>query len=157
MKLKFQFLSNKYFTTKVTLAILYSILVSRFIVLCDKDWMSLTYEKVSLPDYMNVDELALQDRSCKAEYNKTHIIAKTALNSCGTSFRETEQELIFSNALTTANLPTGGAIINREKEISLKFCCTYGRLRTIGSFNFLPAKQKLTIIESKISYKFYSI
>ena len=115
--------------------------------------MSLTYERSSLPDYLKVDELALQDRSCKARYNKTHIIAETALNSCGTLFRETEQELIFSNVLTTANIPTGGAIINREKEISLKFSCTYGRLRTVGSFNFLPAKQKLTITESKILYK----
>ena len=125
-------------------------LVSRFAVTCDKDWMSLTYERSSLPDYINVDKLALENRSCKASYNKTHIIAKTALNKCGTSSRETEQELIFSNALTTTNIPSDGAIINREKEISLKFTCTYGRFRTVGSFNFLPAKQKLTITESKI-------
>lgn len=112
--------------------------------------MSIAYEKSSLPDYMNIDELALQDRSCKARYNKTHIIAETALNKCGTSFRETEQELIFSNALTSANIPGGGSIIQRKKEVSLKFTCTYGRFRTVGSFNFLPAKQKLTVHEGKI-------
>lgn len=112
--------------------------------------MSLAYEKNSLPDYINVEELALQDRSCKARHNKTHIIARTDLNGCGTTHRETEQELIFSNALTTADIPSGGEIIHRNKEISLKFSCSYGRLRTVGSFNFLPAKQKLTITESKL-------
>lgn len=111
--------------------------------------MSIAYERSSLPDYMNIDELALQDRSCKATSNQTHIFAKTPLNSCGTSSWETEQELIFSNALTTTNIPSDGSIINRNKEVSLKFTCTYGRFRTVGSFNFLPAKQKLTINESK--------
>ena len=111
--------------------------------------MSIAYKRSSLPDYINIDELALQDRSCKAKSNKTHIFAETRLNGCGTSYRETQQELIFSNALTTDSIPSDGSIISRSKEVSFKFTCTYGRFRTVGSFNFLPAKQKLTINESK--------
>lgn len=111
--------------------------------------MSLAYERASLPDYININELALHDRSCKANHNKTHIIVTTALNRCGTTFRETEEELIFSNALTSDSLPSSGKLINRNKEISLTFTCTYGRRKTVGSFNFLPAKQKLTVTESK--------
>ena len=118
-------------------------------MICDKDSMRVVFERSNLPKSANIDALYLRDDRCRASYNQTHVFVKTSLKDCGTSYHESDQEMFFSNTLYQRSIRSGGAVITRDHTINFNFTCSYGRKLTVGSLSFLPAKQTLTVSQSR--------
>lgn len=68
--------------------------------------------------------LALNDPSCRAFVNRTHVIASTILIGCGTKTRYTTTSVIYSNKLRTLP-PRRNALISRGKKVDIPFSCEY--------------------------------
>ena len=119
---------------------------SHFLVFCNNDAMTAVFKRADLPKHVNVDQLYLRDVRCKASYNSTHVFINTALTGCGTLYKETEQMMFFTNTLSERSLNApGGAVISRNYLFEANFTCSYGRKRTVGTFSFEPAKQRLFV------------
>ena len=112
--------------------------------------MTAVFERADLPKHVNVDRLYLRNRRCKASYNSTHVFINTPLTGCDTVYKETEQMMFFTNTLSerSQNVPEGG-VITRDYLFKANFTCGYGRKRTVGTFSFEPAQQRLTVNLSK--------
>ena len=127
-----------------------SVVASQFQVICGNDGITVLAHRSSLPKSTNVNGLHLLDRRCRANYNQTHIFIKTSLTGCGTRYKETDQKVFFSNALSEE--PSSFAskdVITRSHLLNVNFTCSYGRKRTVGSFSFQPARQRLSVSLSK--------
>lgn len=68
--------------------------------------------------------LVLNDPQCRVSLNRTHIVAATLLNRCGTKIRYTLSSIIYSNTLRTLP-PRRNALISRGKPVNITFECEY--------------------------------
>ena len=126
---------------------------SHFFVFCKNHVMSAVFVRTDLPKHVNIDHLYLRDRRCKASYNSTHVFINAALTGCGTLYEETEQMMFFTNTLSEKSQKASGAgVITRDYLFNANFTCSYGRKRTVGTFSFEPAQQRLTVNLSKYMY-----
>ena len=112
---------------------------------CDNDHMTAVFDRADLPKHVNIDHLYLRDRYCKADWNSTHVIVKTLLTGCGTVFSKNDQTLFFSNVLSEEGNSSGLGIITRDYLFKANLTCAYPRKRTVGSFSFAPAKQRVFV------------
>ena len=112
--------------------------------------MTAVFERADLPKHVNVDPLYLRDHRCQASYNSTHVFINTPLTGCDTLYEETEQMMFFTNTLSekSTNVSRTG-VITRDYLFKAKFTCSYGRKRTVGTFSFEPARQRLAVNLSK--------
>ena len=122
------------------------LIASNFQVFCDNDYMTAIFDRADLPKTMNIDRLYLRSRYCKAYYNSTHVIVRTSLTGCGTVFSKDDQTLYFSNVLSEegGNSRAVG-VITRDYLFKANLICAYPRKRTVGSFSFEPAKQRMFV------------
>ena len=120
-------------------------LVSRFQVLCDNDYMTAVFTREDIPKHINIDRLYFQSRSCKASWNSTHVIARAPLTGCGTTVSKTQQTLFFTNVLSEDDQELRFGVITRSHLFRANLTCTYPRKRTVGSFSFAPAKQRMFV------------
>ena len=120
-------------------------LASHFQVFCDNDYMTAVFERADLPKHLNVDRLFLRDRYCRADWNSTHVIVKTPLTGCGTVFSKNDQTLFFRNVLSEEGGSRGFGVITRDYLFKANLTCAYPRKRTVGSFSFAPAKQRVFV------------
>jgi hypothetical protein len=114
-------------------------------VFCDNDHMTAVFDRADLPKHVNIDHLYLRDRYCKADWNSTHVIVKTLLTGCGTVFSKNDQTLFFSNVLSEEGNSSGHGVITRDYLFKANLTCAYPRKRTVGSFSFAPAKQRVFV------------
>ena len=126
-----------------------SFLAPRFQVLCDNNFMTAVFTREDLPQHVNIDRLYFKDRSCRAYSNSTHVIAKTPLTGCRTVFSKNQQTLFFTNVLTEDEQGRTAGVISRNYLFRANLTCTYPRKRTVGSFSFTPAKQRLFVSVGK--------
>ena len=112
---------------------------------CDNDHMTAVFDRADLPKHVNIEHLYLRDRYCKADWNSTHVIVKTLLTGCGTVFSKNDQTLFFSNVLSEEGNSGGHGIISRDYLFKANLTCAYPRKRTVGSFSFAPAKQRVFV------------
>ena len=133
-----------------------SFLTSNFQVFCDNDYMTAVFDRADLPKHVNIDRLYLRDRDCRAYYNSTHVIVKTPLTGCGTVFSKDEQSLYFSNVLSEEGQSRGYGVITRDYLFKANMTCTYPQKRTVGSFSFAPAKQRMFVSLGKCTTLQYS-
>jgi hypothetical protein len=133
-----------------------SFLASNFQVFCDNDYMTAVFDRADLPKHVNIDRLYLRDRYCRAYYNSTHVIVKTPLTGCGTVFSKDEQSLYFSNVLSEEGQSRGYGVITRDYLFKANMTCTYPQKRTVGSFSFAPAKQRMFVSLGKCTTLQYS-
>ncbi|XP_046838979.1 oncoprotein-induced transcript 3 protein-like, partial [Xenia sp. Carnegie-2017] len=92
----------------------------------------------------------LIDVSCTAIYNQTHAFITTPLNGCGTKYSETNQEIFFSNTLTSTTPVTPRAVITRTKSLKINFRCAYNRLVRKSGLDFQPPNPVLEITQSSV-------
>ena len=86
--------------------------------------------------------LALNDPSCRAVVNKTHVTVSTLYNRCGTKTKYTLTSIIFSNTLRT--LPPRNAFIRRGKQVSIPFKCEFQlRSRNRNHVRFTQSRPRL--------------
>lgn len=107
--------------------------------------MMAVFSREDLSENVNIDRLHFQDRSCKASWNSTHVIAKTPLTGCGTVFSKTEQTLFFNNVLSEEGHGGGTGVITRDYLFRANLTCAFPRKHTVGSFSFAPAKQRMLV------------
>ena len=120
-----------------------SILAFRFQVLCNNDSMTVVFARQDLPGDVNIDRLYFSLRSCKAGWNSTHVIAKAPLTGCGTVSSKTKQALFYKNILSEEG--QGRGMMPTDHLFRVNLNCTYPRKRTVGSFSFAPAKQRMVL------------
>ena len=112
--------------------------------------MTAVFNRGDLPKSANVERLYLRDKNCKARWNSTHVIVKTPLTGCGTIFSKNEQTLFFTNVLSEEEGAANNSdIITRDYLFKANLTCSYPRKRTVGAFNFAPAKEKVFVSLSK--------
>ncbi|XP_065056776.1 oncoprotein-induced transcript 3 protein-like isoform X2 [Rhopilema esculentum] len=88
--------------------------------------------------------LVLNDPSCKAVVNRTHVTVSTFLNSCGTKAKYTTSSVIYSNTLRT--LPPRNSLISRGKKVKIPFHCEYSlRERTQNRVRFTQVRPPIDI------------
>ena len=131
-------------------------LASNFQVFCDNDYMTAVFDRADLPKHINIDRLYLRDRDCRAYYNSTHVILTTPLTGCGTVFSKDEQSLFFTNVLSEEGHSRGFGVITRDYLFKANMTCTCPQKRTVGSFSFAPAKQKMFVSLGKCTTPQYS-
>lgn len=120
--------------------------------------MMAVFSREDLPENVNIDRLHFQDRSCRASWNSTHVIAKTSLTGCGTVFSKTEQTLFFNNVLSEEGHGGGSGVITRDYLFRANLTCAFPRKRTVGSFSFAPAKQRMFVnVGMYINYNHVSL
>ena len=108
--------------------------------------MTAVFDRGDLPKHINIKRLYLRDRNCKARWNSTHVILKTPLTGCGTTFSKNEQTLFFTNVVSEEESYDNSSIITRDFLFKAKLTCAYPRKRTVGAFSFEPAKQKVVVV-----------
>ena len=118
---------------------------SHFQLICDTSHMTALLKRAHLPKHVNVDRLYLQHRGCKAEWNSTHVIIKTSLSGCGTTFSKDHQTIFFSNVLSEEGDSLGVGNSTKTYLLRANLTCSYPRRRTVGSLNFTPVKRKLFV------------
>ncbi|XP_078662137.1 uncharacterized protein LOC144906075 [Branchiostoma floridae x Branchiostoma belcheri] len=100
---------------------------------CNSDMIQVVVDRAAAPD-LNEQTTHLIDPTCVATANATHLVFETALDACGTTRQETENYIIYSNALD-----------QRVGEISfigsLDFHCAISR-ETLVSGTFTPGSAK---------------
>ena len=111
--------------------------------------MTAVFPREDLPKHVNIDRLYFRHRSCKASWNSTHVIARTPLTGCGTVFSKTHQTLFFTNVLSQDEQGGGVGVVTRDYLFKANLTCSYPRKRTVGSFSFAPAKQRLFVSVGK--------
>ena len=119
------------------------------LVICDKNSMTIVFEKDQVVSF-DIDNMYLADGVCKASYNQTHVYVTTALNGCGTTNYETEQEMYYNNTLTAHLLVAPGTVITRKRSIGFTFKCSYSSLISVSGFSFTPPKPFIEVEESDI-------
>ena len=122
-----------------------SISASHFKLLCENDKMTAVFKREDLPKHMNVRYLYLRNRRCRAHWNSTHVIVRTSLTGCGTVFSKDEKNLYFSNVLSEDGYDQSSGIISRDYLFRVNLTCSYPRKRTVGSFNFAPARRRMFV------------
>ena len=118
---------------------------SSFQVFCDNDFITAVFARKDLPKHVNIARLYFRHRSCRARWNSKHVIAKAPLTGCGTVFSKTEQTLFFTNILSEEGRDQRVGVITRDNLFRANLTCAYPRKRTVGSFRFAPAKQRLFV------------
>ena len=114
-----------------------------FLGFCNNDAMSAVFERTDLPKHVNINNLYLRDRQCKASYNSTHVFINTALTGVSL-YEETQQTMYFSNTLSErSQYASGAGVITRNYLFNANFTCI------VGTFSFEPAQQRLTVYLSK--------
>jgi hypothetical protein len=110
---------------------------SHFQLICETNHMTAFLERAFLSKHVNVDRLYLRDRGCKAEWNSSHVVIKTSLSGCGTTFSKDHQNIFFSNVLSGES--DSSAVGNSTKTyLRANMTCSYPRKRTVGSLSFAP-------------------
>ena len=116
--------------------------------MCGRDSITLVFGR-DMVKSVDVDNMYLADGVCKAGYNQTHVYVTTALNGCGTTYSETEQEMCYNNTLTAAVPISPGSVITRKQSIAFVFKCTYSRLISVSGLKFEPPNPVIVIKQSK--------
>lgn len=87
--------------------------------------------------------LVLNDPSCKALVNVTHVSVSTLYGGCGTKVKYTLTSIIYSNTLRT--LPPRNALIRRGKKVSIPFNCEFVvRNRNRNHVSFSQVKRPIS-------------
>ena len=67
-------------------------------VVCNTSYMEIVLNRKYLPGDISVQSLHLNTPSCRSSWsNASTISLRTPLNSCGTTYNETDKTLIFGN------------------------------------------------------------
>ena len=103
--------------------------------------MTVVFARQDLPRNINVDRLYFSQRSCKAGWNSTHVIARASLTGCGSVSLKTEQTLLYTNILSEE----GRGMMNTHHLFRTNLTCSFPRKRTVGSFSFVPSKQRMFV------------
>ena len=113
--------------------------------------MTVVFARENLPKHVNMDRLYFKQRSCKASWNSTHVMAKAPLNGCGTVSSKTEQTLFYTNVISEEEQGQGVGEMGRDNLFKANLTCAYPRTRAVGSFSFAPAKQRMVVsMKSKL-------
>ena len=91
-------------------------------VTCSSSRMELTLDRKIL-GRRRPRGLVLNDTSCKAVVNRTHIRVSTLYGGCGTKSKYTLSSIIYSNTLKT--LRPINSFIFRGKQVSIPFKCEF--------------------------------
>ena len=106
---------------------------------------------------LDIDNMYLADRACKASYNQTHVYVTTPLNGCGNTYSQTEREFFYNNTLTAAVPISPGSVITRKQSLAFAFKCTYSRLLSVSGLKFEPPNPVITVEESKYWFYMYMV
>ena len=117
-------------------------------MICDKDSITVVFGRHAVSS-LDIDNMFLADGICKASYNETHVNVTTALNGCGTTYSETDQEMFYSNTLTVAIPISPGSIITRKQSFAFAFRCAYSRLVSVRGLKFEPPNPVIEVEQSK--------
>ncbi|XP_030269112.1 CUB and zona pellucida-like domain-containing protein 1, partial [Sparus aurata] len=117
-------------------------------VSCSESAMTVEIEKSSFPR-LSEDHLRLNDPSntvCSLQRhsNSTHVIAVIPLNACGTQIEEDEDNLIFTNEITTVDRRTD--VITRKHLLEVQVCCQYPKRGNVSQ-SFTVHRPNVTVWE----------
>ncbi|XP_028413560.1 ZP domain-containing protein-like [Dendronephthya gigantea] len=118
-----------------------------YLVICEKDNIEVIIGRHEVSN-IDLNNIHLADSSCKASYNASHVFITTALNECGTTYSETDQQMFYNNTLTATVLIPLGSVITREKSFAFNFKCAYSRLISVSGLKFEPPKPEIVIKQS---------
>ncbi|KAM8761611.1 uncharacterized protein AB9X84_006625 [Acanthopagrus schlegelii] len=127
-------------------------------VSCSESTMTVEIEKSSFPR-LSEDHLRLNDPtntvcSLQRHSNSTHVIAVIPLNACGTQIEEDEDNLIFTNEITTIDRRTD--VITRKHLLEVQVCCQYPKRGNVSQ-SFTVHRPNVTVWEKgygKFTYGF---
>ncbi|XP_073319982.1 CUB and zona pellucida-like domain-containing protein 1 [Pagrus major] len=127
-------------------------------VSCSESTMTVEIEKSSFPR-LHEDSLRLNDPtnticSLQRHSNSTHVIAVIPLNACGTEIEEDEDNLIFTNEITTVDRRTD--VITRKHLLEVQVCCQYPKRGNVSQ-SFTVHRPNVTVWEKgygKFTYRF---
>ncbi|XP_028413546.1 ZP domain-containing protein-like [Dendronephthya gigantea] len=120
-----------------------------YLVICRKDNVTVIIGRHKLSS-LDLNNTHLADSSCKASYNASHVFITTALNECGTTYSETDQQMFYNNTLTAAAPISPGSVITREQSFVFSFKCAYSRLISVSGLKFEPPKPEIVIKQSSL-------
>ncbi|XP_030271109.1 uncharacterized protein LOC115580671 isoform X3 [Sparus aurata] len=117
-------------------------------VSCSESAMTVEIEKSSFPR-LSEDNLRLNDPSntvCSLQRhsNSTHVIAVIPLNACGTQIEEDDDNLIFTNEITTVD--RGTDVITRKHLLEVQVCCQYPKRGNVSQ-SFTVHRPNVTVWE----------
>ncbi|XP_036951327.1 CUB and zona pellucida-like domain-containing protein 1 [Acanthopagrus latus] len=127
-------------------------------VSCSESAMTVEIEKSSFPR-LSEDHLRLNDPtntvcSLQRHSNSTHVVAVIPLNACGTQIEEDEDNLIFTNEITTIDRRTD--VITRKHLLEVQVCCQYPKRGNVSQ-SFTVHRPNVTVWEKgygKFTYGF---
>ncbi|XP_036952451.1 uncharacterized protein LOC119018695 isoform X2 [Acanthopagrus latus] len=127
-------------------------------VSCSESAMTVEIEKSSFPR-LSEDHLRLNDPtntvcSLQRHSNSTHVVAVIPLNACGTQIEEDDDNLIFTNEITT--IDRGTDVITRKHLLEVQVCCQYPKRGNVSQ-SFTVHRPNVTVWEKgygKFTYGF---
>ncbi|XP_036952453.1 CUB and zona pellucida-like domain-containing protein 1 isoform X2 [Acanthopagrus latus] len=127
-------------------------------VSCSESAMTVEIEKSSFPR-LSEDHLRLNDPtntvcSLQRHSNSTHVVAVIPLNACGTQIEEDDDNLIFTNEITT--IDRGTDVITRKHLLEVQVCCQYPKQGNVSQ-SFTVHRPNVTVWEKgygKFTYGF---
>ncbi|XP_051799896.1 CUB and zona pellucida-like domain-containing protein 1 [Acanthochromis polyacanthus] len=115
-------------------------------VICNESSMTILVEKATLPP-VNEDDLQLNDPSntdCNLKSNSTHIFCVVPLSQCGTQIKEDDDNLVFTNEITTSEGTND--MITRKNLLEVEFSCKYPKRGNVSQ-NFSVHRKNITVFE----------
>ncbi|CAL8244143.1 unnamed protein product [Lota lota] len=115
-------------------------------VICNETSMTVELEKAAFKR-LEEDHLRLNDPSniaCRLHSNGTHVIGFIPLNECGTMIKEDDENLVFSNEITT--FEDVRDIITRKHLLEVQFSCQYPKRGNV-TLGFTVHRDNRTITE----------
>ncbi|XP_078597034.1 uncharacterized protein LOC144873499 isoform X2 [Branchiostoma floridae x Branchiostoma japonicum] len=120
------------------------------VVSCNSTSMWVSFRR---DDLVRHDEssMHLQDPSCTADVNVTHVIFSTALNECGTTALEndTTNKIVYTNSVFAPLLqstPDGGNVITRTTKDRWTFSCHYVRDDSVAVGSLFPVPAPSVVV-----------
>ncbi|XP_056463348.1 CUB and zona pellucida-like domain-containing protein 1 [Gadus chalcogrammus] len=115
-------------------------------VICNETSMTVELEKAAFKG-LDEDHLRLNDpgsTACRLHSNSTHVIGFIPLNECGTMIKEDDENLLFSNEITT--FEDVRDIVTRKHLLEVQFSCQYPKRGNV-SLGFTVHRDNQTITE----------
>uniref|UniRef100_A0A8C5CFA8 Uncharacterized LOC115558989 n=1 Tax=Gadus morhua TaxID=8049 RepID=A0A8C5CFA8_GADMO len=115
-------------------------------VICNETSMTVELEKAAFKG-LDEDHLRLNDpgsTACRLHSNGTHVIGFIPLNECGTMIKEDDENLLFSNEITT--FEDVRDIVTRKHLLEVQFSCQYPKRGNV-SLGFTVHRDNQTITE----------
>ena len=95
---------------------------------------------------LDEQHVRLNDPSCNAVGNMTHISFWVPLEGCGTTHTDNSDTITYQNKVMNRAIHVGG-VITRVRSVEILFHCSYGRKKTLAIISFRPNTRVLKVSE----------